>query len=163
MGSARRSRSSGGSRGAHLALVARRQNELNRVAEGVRGRGGRTSNRVRRVRANAAIDAVKRAERELGSLDMVVANAGLGSTGHATTARWEDVAKLLDVNVRGAIATLAAAIPIFLTQQSGHLVGVTSLAGRRALPDSSAYSASKACLSVFLGGCGSISPRRGFA
>jgi short-subunit dehydrogenase len=52
--------------------------------------------------------------------------------------------------VTGALATLVAAIPIMLAQQRGHLVGVTSLAGKRALPESGAYSASKAALSTFL-------------
>ena len=57
---------------------------------------------------------------------------------------------VLDVNVRGAMATLVAAIPVFLAQKHGHLVGVSSLAGCRGLPTSAAYSASKAALSVFL-------------
>jgi short-subunit dehydrogenase len=81
---------------------------------------------------------------------MVIANAGIGATGHASTLRWEDVAQVLDVNVRGAIATLLAAVPIMLAAQRGHLVGISSLAGRRGLPQAAAYSASKAALSTFL-------------
>jgi short-subunit dehydrogenase len=81
---------------------------------------------------------------------MVVANAGVGHYGHAGTLQWDDVARVLDVNVRGAMATLTAAIPIFLAHQRGHLVGVTSLAGRRGLPSSGPYSASKAAVSIFL-------------
>jgi short-subunit dehydrogenase len=48
------------------------------------------------------------------------------------------------------MATIVAAIPIFLAQQGGHLVGISSLAGTRGLPRSAAYSASKAALSTFL-------------
>jgi NAD(P)-dependent dehydrogenase (short-subunit alcohol dehydrogenase family) len=48
------------------------------------------------------------------------------------------------------MATLHAAIPIFLAHQGGHLVGITSLAGRRGLPHAGPYSASKAALSAFL-------------
>jgi NAD(P)-dependent dehydrogenase (short-subunit alcohol dehydrogenase family) len=57
---------------------------------------------------------------------------------------------MIDVNVRGAIAPLVAAIPIMLVQKHGQLVGVSSLAGRRALPTAAAYNASKAALSTFL-------------
>jgi short-subunit dehydrogenase len=140
-----------GSRGAHVALLARREDELSRVAGLVRARGGRaTSIPVDVSRADDVIAAVKRAEAELGGLDMVIANAGVGSTCHASRLQWADVARTIEVNVTGAMATLVAAIPIMLAQQHGHLVGVTSLAGKRALPESGAYSASKAALSTFL-------------
>jgi NADP-dependent 3-hydroxy acid dehydrogenase YdfG len=140
-----------GSRGAHVALLARREDELARVAAVVEARGGRaTTIAVDVSDPDAVFAAVKRAESALGSLDMVIANAGVGSSGHASRLQWADVARTVDVNVRGAMATLVAAIPIMLAQQHGHLVGVTSLAGKRALPESGAYSASKAALSTFL-------------
>jgi NADP-dependent 3-hydroxy acid dehydrogenase YdfG len=140
-----------GSRGAHVALLARREDELARVAALVQARGGRaTSIPVDVSNAEAIFAAVKRAESELGGLDMVVANAGVGTPSHAARLQWEDVARTIDVNVTGAMATLLAAVPIMLAQKHGHLVGVTSLAGKRALPEGGAYSASKAALSTFL-------------
>jgi short-subunit dehydrogenase len=48
------------------------------------------------------------------------------------------------------MATLLAAVPIMMARSAGHLVAISSLAGRRALPESAAYCASKAALSVFL-------------
>ena len=139
------------SRGVHVALAARREGELERAVHEIEARGGRALPRMVDVSDAAAVeDAVKRADRELGSLDLVVANAGDGTTGHASTLRWEDVARVVDVNVKGAMATLVAAIPVMLAQQGGHLVGVSSLAGRRGLPQSGAYGASKAALSTFL-------------
>jgi NAD(P)-dependent dehydrogenase (short-subunit alcohol dehydrogenase family) len=98
----------------------------------------------------AVADAVKRADRDLGGLDMVIANAGRGDTKLASRLTWSDVGPVLDVNVSGAMATLVAAIPVLLARKKGHLVGVSSLAGSRGLPTSAAYSASKAALSVFL-------------
>jgi short-subunit dehydrogenase len=140
-----------GSRGAHVALLARREDELSRVAGLVGDRGGRATAIPVDVTQPAEITAaVKRAESELGGLDLVIANAGVGSTGHSSRVQWADVARTIDVNITGAFATLVAAIPIMLAQQRGHLVGVTSLAGKRALPESGAYSASKAALSTFL-------------
>jgi short-subunit dehydrogenase len=140
-----------GSRGAHVALVARREAELAVVAEKVMSRGGRATVIPCDVANDQAIfDAVRRGDQELGGLDMVIANAGVGSSGHASTLKWQDTARLIDVNIKGAFATLSAAIPIFLAQQRGQLVGVSSLAGKRGLPTSGAYSASKAALSTFL-------------
>jgi len=140
-----------GARGAHVALLARREDELTRVAGLVQARGGRTTVIPVDVGdASAVFAAVKRAETELGGLEMVIANAGIGSNGHASRLQWDEVARTIQVNVTGAFATLLAAVPIMLAQQKGHLVGVSSLAGKRALPGSGAYSASKAALSTFL-------------
>jgi NADP-dependent 3-hydroxy acid dehydrogenase YdfG len=138
-------------RGAHVALVARRESELGSLAETIGSSGGRATPFACDVAdAPAIFDAVKRAEGALGGLDMVIANAGVGSSGHAATLKWDDTARLVDVNVKGAFATLSAAIPIFLAQRRGHLVGVSSLAGKRGLPGAGAYSASKAALTTFL-------------
>jgi NADP-dependent 3-hydroxy acid dehydrogenase YdfG len=137
--------------GARLALCARRTAELEAVGSEVRTLGGEAvciSLDVSDV--SAVADAVRRADQALGNLDMVIANAGRGDTKHGSRLVWDDVGPLLDVNVRGAMATIVAAIPIFLAQQGGHLVGISSLAGTRGLPRSAAYSASKAALSTFL-------------
>jgi short-subunit dehydrogenase len=138
-------------RGAHVMAVARREDELRGLCADITSTGGRASHMVCDVAdAGAARDVVTRAERELGSLDMVIANAGVGGSTHSSRLSLDEIARMIDVNVRGAMATLAAAIPIMLAQKGGHLVGVTSLAGRRALPASAVYSASKAALSTFL-------------
>jgi NADP-dependent 3-hydroxy acid dehydrogenase YdfG len=137
--------------GARMALCARRAAELEAAAAEVQALGGEAI--VLPVDVSdpeQAAEAVRRADRELGGLDMVVANAGRGDLQHGTRLMWSDVGPVLDVNVRGAVATLVAAIPVFIAQQRGHLVGVSSLAGVRGLPRSAAYSASKAALSAFL-------------
>jgi len=140
-----------GAGGASLALCARREAELAKVADEVRAAGGSAVTiPVDVADVDAVAEAVRRAERDLGSLDMVIANAGRGDTQLATRLTWKDVGPVVDVNVRGAFATLVAAIPVFVAQQRGHLVGISSLAGVRGLPTSAAYSASKAALSVFL-------------
>ena len=137
--------------GAKLALCARRADELDVTAAEARKLGGSALCIPVDVTAPASVaDAVARADRELGSLDMVIANAGRGDTRLSTRLEWSDVGPVIDVNVTGAFATLVAAIPVFVAQRRGHLVGVSSLAGRRGLPTSAAYSASKAAVSVFL-------------
>jgi NADP-dependent 3-hydroxy acid dehydrogenase YdfG len=141
------------SRGAHVMAAARREPELAALCAEVASRGGRAVFAVCDVSdPHAAGELVRRAARELGSLDMVISNAGVGDSTHASRLDVEKVSKMIDVNVRGAIAPLIAAVPIMLGQKRGQLVGVSSLAGRRALPTSSVYSATKAALSTFLEG-----------
>lgn len=138
-------------RGARVMAVARREAELSSLCDQIGATGGHAESMVCDVAdPEAARAMVTAAEAKLGSLDMVIANAGVGHSKHAARLSIDDVVKTIDVNVRGAMATLVAAIPIMMAQKHGHLVGVTSLAGRRALPGAGAYSASKAALSSFL-------------
>jgi short-subunit dehydrogenase len=137
--------------GARMALCARRVPELEDAAAEVRALGGEAIVLpVDLSDPEAAAEAVRRADRDLGGLDMVIANAGRGDLQHGTRLRWADVGPVMDLNARGAMATLVAAIPVFIAQQRGHLVGISSLAGALGLPRSAAYSASKAALSAFL-------------
>lgn len=138
-------------RGAEVVVSARRATELDGLVSEITKGGGRAHALVCDVAdVEAAAAAVRRADELMGSLDMVVANAGVGHASHATRLSVAEITQMVDVNVRGAMATLVAAIPIMLAHQRGHLVGVSSLAGRRAIPASGAYSASKAALSTFL-------------
>jgi NADP-dependent 3-hydroxy acid dehydrogenase YdfG len=138
-------------RGARLALAARRADELERTLAQVREQGGDGFVLPLDVTDPAAVrDVVARAARELGSLDLVIANAGFGGQTDAAAMQWEDVVPMLRTNVEGAMATLVAAIPIMLAQKQGQLVGISSLAGRRGLPQTATYSATKAALSAFL-------------
>lgn len=137
--------------GARVALAARRADELEITLEGVRRRGGSGICIPLDVTdATAVREAVERADRDLAGLDMVVANAGFGALQHASRTQWSDIGPMIRTNVDGAMATLLAAVPIMMARSAGHLVGISSLAGRRALPESAAYCASKAALAVFL-------------
>jgi NADP-dependent 3-hydroxy acid dehydrogenase YdfG len=139
------------SRGARVALAARRPAELERTLALVREKGGDGFVFPLDVTdVDAVRDTIRRAARDLGSLDMVIANAGFGGVMDAASMRWEDVAPMLRTNIDGAIATLLAAVPILVEQKSGQLVGISSLAGRRALPQAAIYSATKAAVSAFL-------------
>jgi short-subunit dehydrogenase len=139
-------------KGAHMAIAARRQDLLEELAHEIRaqGSGAATVVAVDVSDPLAANEAVHKVERDLGALDMVIANAGVTSRQKAATLSWNEVSHVMDVNLRGAIATVMAAIPIFVAQERGHIVGVTSLAGFFGLPKHAAYSASKSAFSTFL-------------
>jgi NADP-dependent 3-hydroxy acid dehydrogenase YdfG len=137
--------------GAKIALAARRADELEITLSGVRERGGSGLCIPLDVTDTTAVHvAVERADRDLGGLDMVIANAGFGALQHGSRVQWSEIAPMIRTNVDGAMATLLAAVPIMMARSAGHLVAISSLAGRRALPESAAYCASKAALSVFL-------------
>ena len=101
--------------------------------------------------ADRTHDRVREIDEECGGLDLVVANAGVGEETYGKRLRWDGVRRIIDVNVTGAAATLAGAIPGMVARGRGHLVGTSSVAAFAALPRMSAYCASKAFLTTFLG------------
>lgn len=140
-----------GRRGAELVIAARRKSELESLAQEIAAVGGTAHVLVLDVANVAAVkDGLAEADRMVGGFDTVIANAGVGINDPEDAFNWEDVERMLDVNVRGAFATLVHAIPYLRARGGGQLSAVTSLAGRRGLPASGAYSASKAAVSVFL-------------
>lgn len=88
----------------------------------------------------AAVDQVVGA---FGGLDIVVPNAGVGSYGPFLELSPEDVDEMIDVNVKGTLYTLRAALPHVLQSPAGDVVIIASEAGRRGLPGETVYCASK--------------------
>lgn len=78
-----------------------------------------------------------------GGLDIVVANAGVGSWGPFASTPPADVDEMIDVNVRGLFSTVRAALPHLRARGSGDIVTLASEAGRRGLPDEAVYVATK--------------------
>jgi NADP-dependent 3-hydroxy acid dehydrogenase YdfG len=91
----------------------------------------------------AAIDAA-------GSLDLVIANAGVGQPTSARKMDWKVVRKILDVNMTSACVTIAAALPRMIEANRGHVVAVSSLAAFRGFPGNASYCASKAALHLWM-------------
>lgn len=139
--------------GVEVAIAARRQAELDRIATEIREEGGSARVVPLDVASPGDVErAMKDADDAMGGIDLVVANAGIGVSGWAGAMKFEDVASTIAINVTGATATLVSLLPRMVERGRGHLVGVSSLAQYRGLPKSSVYSASKAFLSNFLEG-----------
>jgi short-subunit dehydrogenase len=85
---------------------------------------------------------------ELGNVDLVVLNAGMGHTNPELRWDWED--ETIRVNVHGIAALANVAMRHFIQRRTGHLVGISSVAGVRANSRAPAYCASKAFLSSYL-------------
>jgi short-subunit dehydrogenase len=137
-------------KGAILGLLARREDLLGEIAAKCENAGGKA-----RVFACDAVDekgvhaAAESLRREFGKIDVMIANAGIGGSNHAKNLKTDEVKKVIDVNLIGAVNAVTAVLPDMLEKKSGHLVAVSSLAGFRGLPFSASYSASKAAMTNF--------------
>jgi short-subunit dehydrogenase len=80
---------------------------------------------------------------------VMIANAGRGKTTDAVDLDPGDVANLIDINVNGAVNSVAAVLPEMVKRGSGQLVAISSLSAYRGLRKSAAYCASKAAMSAF--------------
>jgi short-subunit dehydrogenase len=138
-------------RGWRVALLARRREALEALAARIAAAGGEADVFVADVIDAAA---VARAAADLlavrGSIDLAVANAGIGQSGPIAKADPAQARATLRTNVEGTLNLIAAVLPSMLEGRSGHIVGIASLAGFRGLPGSAIYSASKAALRSLL-------------
>ena len=136
------------SRGGRLGLLARREDLLNEIVGEVRN--------VKAVAATADVrdakavrEAADRFRKELGPIDILIANAGIGTADHAASLTPEHAANVIGINVLGAINSVAAVLPEMVERSNGRLVAISSLAAYRGLAKSAAYCASKAALSAY--------------
>jgi short-subunit dehydrogenase len=132
-------------RGAALVLGARRTDKLEQLASHLRGQASGVQVMRADVTSAADMDAlVARAHAAFGRLDAIVCNAGIGFHGALDEMSEETMRRLMDVNFMGTFLAIKAALPVFRSQRSGHIVIVSSIVGRRGIGFTSAYSATKA-------------------
>ncbi len=137
-------------RGAKVGLVARRAEALEEVVREIQASGSEARALPADVQNSKSIaEAADKLRAGFGSIDLLIANAGVGPTKDAAELRGEEVADVMNVNVIGAANSVSAVVPQMLAQGHGHLVAISSLAAYRGLPKSAAYCASKAAVSVF--------------
>jgi short-subunit dehydrogenase len=124
-------------RGARLIITGRRAELLDTLAREVDGRALRCD--LARRDDLQRLAAVAESEH----LDVLVANAALPASGLLTELTAEQVDRMLEVNLRAPIALAHALAPGMVARRSGHMVFISSLAGKAASPASSLYSATK--------------------
>jgi NADP-dependent 3-hydroxy acid dehydrogenase YdfG len=131
-------------RGAFVVLGARRQDELAAVVDEITAAGGKAVHKMTDVRHRSQLEAlVALAVEQGGKLDVMVNNAGIGPISRFDALRVEDWDAMIDVNLRGTLYGIAAALPVFQREQSGHIINIVSTAGLKILPTMGVYAATK--------------------
>ncbi|RMX08060.1 SDR family oxidoreductase [Corticibacter populi] len=130
--------------GAKVVLGARRENHLKRIANEITQSGGQVIYQVLDVIKQEDNDAiVKLAKETFGRLDVVFLNAGLMPNSPLSALKTDDWHQMVDVNVKGVLNGVAAVLPVFLAQKSGHVIATSSVAGLKAYPGGAVYGGTK--------------------
>lgn len=131
-------------RGAFVVLGARREEALAAIVHEITAAGGKAVHKTTDVRHRSDLEAlVALAIAQGGRLDVIVNNAGIGPISRFDALRVEDWDAMIDVNLRGTLYGIAAALPVFQRQQSGHVINIVSTAGIKILPTMGVYAATK--------------------
>ncbi len=132
-------------RGAKVVLAARREDALDRIVTEIQAEGGSaTACTVDVTEAEDLDRLIALSVERFGRLDALVANAGVATVAPLADGTLADWNRMLDVNLRGLLHGIAAALPVFRTQKSGHFVTVTSTAAAKWVPGQGVYAATKA-------------------
>jgi NADP-dependent 3-hydroxy acid dehydrogenase YdfG len=132
-------------RGARVVLGARREDSLAQIAGDVTAHGGRATTCVVDVtRPEDLTPLVAVAVEQFGRLDALVSNAGVATVAPLDQGNLTDWNQMVDVNLRGVLHGIAAALRAFKAQGSGHFVTVTSTAAAKWVPGQGVYAATKA-------------------
>ena len=134
-------------RGHKVVLGARGADRLSEVTNRIIARGGEA--------AHAEVDVTKRADLEklvalarerFGRLDVLISNAGAMPIGPLDDLAVDDWEQMIDVNIKGVLYGIAAALPVFRKQAAGHFINIASTSARKTVPGQSVYSCTKAAV-----------------
>jgi len=135
--------------GAHTVLCGRSREALEQTAAAIRNSGGKSSVKSSVIECDVtdlhSVEALaEHVERTFHRLDILVNNAGIGGAGgplhQLAPDDWE---RVLNTNLRGVYYCIRSFAPIMIKTRSGHIINISSLAGKNALPNGAAYAASK--------------------
>ncbi len=139
--------------GAAVVVGARRGDRLDALVDELRATGGRAEAVVMDVtRAEDLQRLVGTAVDTFGRLDVLVASAGIGPISRMAARRTSDWEAMIDVNLRGVLHGIDAALPVFEEQGRGHLVTIVSTAGLKIVPTMAVYAATKNAVRTVLEG-----------
>ncbi|WP_083592611.1 SDR family oxidoreductase [Aurantimonas sp. 22II-16-19i] len=137
-------------RGAMVAVAARRKDKLDEVVAGIEALGGTAKAYALDVTNKTQVEAVVAGVvADFGRLDVLVNNAGLMPIRPMSEVNTEEWDQMIDVNLRGVLYGIAAALPRFLAQESGHIINLSSVAGIKVFaPGGTVYSGTKFAVSA---------------
>ncbi|MFJ7669589.1 3-ketoacyl-ACP reductase [Lysinibacillus sp. NPDC097195] len=133
--------------GINVGLVGRTLENLQQVADELKAYDVKVALATADVANMESITtAVESIRAELGPIDILVNNAGISKFGKFLELSPEDWTNIVDVNVKGVYYTTRAVLPEMIERESGDIINISSTAGQKGAPITSAYSASKAAV-----------------
>lgn len=130
--------------GAVVVLGARRLDRLTALAQALGAEDGRAiavqTDVTQSEQVRALVDA---AVQRFGRIDVMINNAGLMPHSPLDRLKIDDWDRMIDVNIKGVLYGIAAALPYMQKQKSGHFINVSSVAGHKVRPSSAVYAATK--------------------
>ncbi|OBH19148.1 oxidoreductase [Mycobacterium sp. E1715] len=140
-------------RGARVTIGARRAERLDEIAREIRDRGGSAVTcRTDVSRPEDLRRLVATATGEFGRLDVLISNAGISKIGPVSGLDVDGWTAMIDVNLRGVLHGIAAALPVFRNQGRGHFVTTVSTAGLKIVPTMAVYAATKNAVRTLMEG-----------
>jgi len=131
-------------RGARVMLGARREENLERIVSDIKDDGGEAAYRVTDVTKRDQVEnLVSGAVDEFGRIDVLVNNAGLMPLSPLDALKVDEWERMVDVNIKGVLWGIAAALPRMQEQHEGQIINLSSVAGHVVFPNSAVYSGTK--------------------
>ncbi|MCS3532873.1 SDR family oxidoreductase [Chryseobacterium sp. JUb7] len=130
--------------GAKVVLGARRAKQLQQVVEEIKNKDGEAIFVPIDVKNKAdLVGLVNAAVQHYGKLDVIVNNAGVSQLSRIDDLDVDGWEEMIDINLKGVLYGMAAAIPVFKEQGSGHIVNIISTAGIKIVPMQGVYAGTK--------------------
>lgn len=131
-------------KGAKVVLGARREESLKRITNEIKQAGGEAAYQVLDVvRPEDNQRIVQQAKDTFGGVDAIFLNAGLMPSSPVSAMKTDEWHRMVDVNIKGVLNGVAAVMPTFTEQKSGHVLAVSSVAGLKNYPGASVYGGTK--------------------
>ena len=135
------------SQGARVVLGARRRERLESLAASIRNQGGLAEYRVTDVTRQEDVQALlDLAVERFGRVDVLVNNAGVMPLSPLAALKIDEWNQMIDVNIRGVLHGIAAALPLMQGQRSGQIINVASIAAYKPIATGAVYCATKAAV-----------------
>lgn len=132
------------SKGAKVVLGARRADQLKQIVDEIEKDGGQAVYQELDVTTPSdSDDIVKLAKETFGGVDVVFLNAGIMPNSPLSALKTDDWHQMVDVNIKGVLNGVAAVLPTFIEQKSGHVIAASSVAGLKAYPGGAVYGGTK--------------------
>lgn len=139
------------SKGANVVLGARREEHLKQITAEINqaGKGKAIYLKTDVTKKDQVQALVDKAVQEFGKLDVIINNAGLMSIAPMSETKVEEWERMIDINIKGVLYGIAAALPIFQKQEFGHFINLSSAAGVKVFsPGGTVYSGTKFAVSA---------------